>query len=247
MSPRRAQASFAQPASRAPERAESSPDGGLAIAESPERTGDDGLTAIGLAAQVLPEVEGLPCKGLNKFLARKELSIIQWKRAACPCVAYVLIGEPSMLRKFIPCLVLTAAACVPPSGPVAYVAPAPATGEGAFACAYRTINEMGFTVTNADRDAGFIAAEKYVRSGVTYHDALSVAIFQATGASGQTLRVTAMDGDRERDDDEPVSSRAPSAHGRAAARIVAETCAPGSTPVQQNIAAGYQVQARVTR
>lgn len=152
-----------------------------------------------------------------------------------------------MLRKLIPWLVLTAVACVPPSGPVTYVAPAPATAESAFACAYRTINEMGFTVTNADRDAGFISAEKYIRSGVTYHDALSVAIFQAAGASEQTLRVTAMQGERQRDDDEPVSSGTPSAHGRAAARIVAETCAPGSTPVLQNTAAGYQAQARVTK
>lgn len=153
-----------------------------------------------------------------------------------------------MLRKLLPCFVLTATACVPPSGPVAYVAPLAATGEGAFVCAYRTINEMGFTVTSADRDAGFIAAEKYITSGVTYHDALSVAIFQPAGASEQTLRVTAMHGQRQRQrEDRGVSSGAPSAHGRAAARIVAETCAPGSTPVLQNTAAGYQAQARVTR
>lgn len=152
-----------------------------------------------------------------------------------------------MSHKIIPCLVIAAAAaaCAPARGPVAYSVPVPA-GDGAFACAHRTINEMGFTVTNADREAGFIAAEKYLTHGVTYHDVLSVSIFQAAGASGHTLRVSAKEAERDGDDGER-SSGTPSAHGSAAARILAQTCAPGAQITPQRTAAGYTVQARVVR
>lgn len=152
-----------------------------------------------------------------------------------------------MRRKIMPLLLAGAAACAT-QGPVAYVASLPATGEGPFACAFRAINEMGFTVTSADRDAGFISAEKHLNptSGPRYHDKLTVAIFNAAGAGDQTLRVVAMDA-REATRNSSDFSGAPSAHGSAAARMLVQACAPGAAAVQQRASAGVQVQAQLSR
>ncbi|HEY0017091.1 MAG TPA: hypothetical protein VGC13_12260 [Longimicrobium sp.] len=111
------------------------------------------------------------------------------------------------------------------------------------------MNEMGFNVTNADQGAGFIAAEKTTvasnspLSEVVYHDRLTVAILDA-GEATRTLRVTAMYAPQTAAS--PSSGRrSPSSHGTAAARILVQTCAPGTTPVVQRAAAALQLQAPV--
>lgn len=149
-----------------------------------------------------------------------------------------------MYSKIVPCfLVIAASACMPTLGPVAYVASLPPAQEGTFTCAYRTLNEMGFTVTDVDQSAGFIAAEKWLESPYRIHDKLTVSVYDAPAGDTRTLRVTALHPPHG----EKSSNSAPSAHGRAAARIVTETCAPGSAPVQHRASNATQDQAALGR
>lgn len=154
-----------------------------------------------------------------------------------------------MFRKTMLCLLAATGGCLPVGGPLSYTASIPTPREGAFSCAFRAVNEMGFTVTNADQSAGFIAAEKSTVTSasplaeVVYHDRLTVAIFDA-GDATRTLRVTAAHVSKN-PPGERSARRPPSSHGTAAARILMQTCAPGTTPVQQHAGAAFELQAPV--
>jgi hypothetical protein len=57
---------------------------------------------------------------------------------------------------------------------------------------------LGYTVSNTNKDAGFIAGTKQTSGlgtklflGSEYHDQLTVSIFDATGGTSRTIRVTA--------------------------------------------------------
>jgi hypothetical protein len=154
-----------------------------------------------------------------------------------------------MFRTTMLCLLAGTAGCLPAGGPLSYTASIPTPRESAFSCAFRAVNELGFTVTNADQSAGFIAAEKAtaVTAGplteVVYHDRLTVAVFDADNAT-RTLRVTAAHAPQTARV-EHARTRPPSSHGTAAARMLMQTCAPGTTPVLQRAGAAFQLQAPV--
>jgi hypothetical protein len=48
--------------------------------------------------------------------------------------------------------------------PVQYNSPMPLGLDAAFACALRQLNELGYTVTNTDKSAGYLAAERQTRA-----------------------------------------------------------------------------------
>lgn len=156
------------------------------------------------------------------------------------------------MRSTAPLLVLLAAACS--SAPISYMSTTPAPESSAYECALRQINEMGYTVTNADKGAGLIAAEHQTSSGVgefmsgkKYRDVLTVSIFDAADSTkGRRLRVTAAQtteaaltlfGNASK------SQTAPSKSGKADAAALLHACAPGAA-VQEVSGVGYAVEAR---
>jgi hypothetical protein len=83
------------------------------------------------------------------------------------------------------------------TAPISFLSMTPSPADAAFSCALRQINTMNYTVTNTNKEAGFIAAEKQTSglgtallTGRKYGSSLTVSVFE--GADGQrNLRVTA--------------------------------------------------------
>jgi hypothetical protein len=83
------------------------------------------------------------------------------------------------------------------TAPISYLAPVPQGDGDAYSCALRQFNQLGFSIANADREAGFITGEKQT-SGLgmallanqTTFDHITVSIFE-DGSAGHTMRVTA--------------------------------------------------------
>ena len=46
------------------------------------------------------------------------------------------------------------------SSPISYFASSPIPQDGLYTCALRKVNELGYTVTNTNKEAGFITAER---------------------------------------------------------------------------------------
>jgi hypothetical protein len=115
--------------------------------------------------------------------------------------------------------------------PVSYVAPVPSVAGDAYACALRMVNQLDYTVTNTNRESGFIQAEKH-RAGTMEWllarddvDRLTVSIFEDTVPRQNTLRVTASAGRTyQSDGGTRLSSISPSANAKAAAQKLATTC-----------------------
>jgi len=83
------------------------------------------------------------------------------------------------------------------TAPISYVSLTPRPLEDAYSCALRKLNELGYTVTNTNKDAGFIAGTKQTSglgtqllTGSQYHDQLTVSIFDAE-SGGRRIRATA--------------------------------------------------------
>ena len=90
-------------------------------------------------------------------------------------------------------LLITACSYAPQSYSVATPSPQADT----YSCTMRQVNALGYTVANADRDAGLIVASKQtsglgtaIFTGKEYHDQLSVVVFEAD-ANRTSIRVTA--------------------------------------------------------
>lgn len=89
-----------------------------------------------------------------------------------------------------------------PSQPVPEAVPARGSTAEAFACAMRTVNELGYEVLAADRGAGFLRARRETTGTLTMiltsdesFDILTVTVYPS--ASGATmLRVVARGEDR---------------------------------------------------
>jgi hypothetical protein len=100
-----------------------------------------------------------------------------------------------MKQSVIAAALLFVAGCS--TGPVSFTGLSPDVSDALYACALRQVNQMGYTVTNTDRDAGFITGEKQTSglgtallTGQQYHDLLTVSVFD--GSDGKrTMRVTA--------------------------------------------------------
>jgi hypothetical protein len=80
--------------------------------------------------------------------------------------------------------------------PVSYVALTPRPIGDSYTCSFRLVNERGYTVTNADRAAAFIAAEKH-RNGVMQTilareevDRLTIAIYGDSASQQSRMRLT---------------------------------------------------------
>ncbi len=134
-------------------------------------------------------------------------------------------------------LVLFATACS--SAPISYMATTAAPEASAYECALRKINELGYTVTNADKGAGLILADHQTSSGVgefmsgkKYRDVLTVSIFDAAdSAAGRNLRVTASQSTEATwalFGNASKSQTAPSESGKADAAALLHACAPGA-------------------
>jgi hypothetical protein len=82
--------------------------------------------------------------------------------------------------------------------PVSYFSLTPQPSADAYTCAIRKVNELGYTVTNTNKDAGFITADKQMTGamhkvllGSEEHDQLTVSIFDDPATQQRKLRVTA--------------------------------------------------------
>jgi hypothetical protein len=98
-------------------------------------------------------------------------------------------------------IILTVGACS--TSPESFTIRTPSPSNDAFTCVQRKINELGFTVENADRDAGFLRASRQTSGLGTailvnrkYHDQLTIAIFESGDGTTQTIRVTAAQGEQ---------------------------------------------------
>ena len=103
-----------------------------------------------------------------------------------------------MRRMFLPFLAVPLAGCLHMSGvPISFTAPTPQTSADAYSCALRKVNELGYTITNANKEAGFITADKVTSSvaerlitSSDVYDRLTVSIFDAPDGKGRTIRAT---------------------------------------------------------
>ncbi|MEJ2503665.1 MAG: hypothetical protein P8177_10215 [Gemmatimonadota bacterium] len=131
----------------------------------------------------------------------------------------------------LPALALLLTACGA-AGPTSFTAPVPRSADAdPYACALRQVNELGFTVVDADRASGFLVAEKQTTGALeTFFgdahefDRLTVSIYD-DGADGRTLRVTA--GEVSRGGEEASGSESPEASGIEAAQAVLRACSTG--------------------
>jgi hypothetical protein len=117
-----------------------------------------------------------------------------------------------------------------------------------FDCALRQLNQLGYTVTNAEKGAGLIVAERQTSGAVSEaltgqksQDRLTVSIFPAADTSQTTLRVTAA-GVAEKAQLFGAASKsgtAPSDHGTADAKAVIRACSPAGTGVGPGRGSGH--------
>jgi hypothetical protein len=122
------------------------------------------------------------------------------------------------------------------SAPVSFSSTTPQPLEAAYGCALRKVNQLGYTVTNTNKDGGFINAEKQTSSGLgefltskKYHDVVTVAIFD-DGTGGRTMRVTAAGSEQRTGLFSSASKgdKAPSKDGKADANAILSACAQGA-------------------
>jgi hypothetical protein len=133
------------------------------------------------------------------------------------------------------CLLASLVGCS--SAPISYAASSPTPQDGLYACALRTVNELDYSVTTTNKDAGFISAEHRTSTGLgedltvqKYHDVLTISILEQPAGGprrlrvtvGQTRRTTVLLGRSSE------SNIAPSDKGKADANTVLAACAPGS-------------------
>jgi hypothetical protein len=145
-------------------------------------------------------------------------------------------------------VIVVALGCSSP--PVSYLVSTKATPETAFACALREVNELGYTVTNTNKEAGFIAATKETTPGFNRflgnaetHDQLTISIY-GDSASGRHIRATA--GSVKKTTallGQSTNGQSPSKEGVFAATEVLRTCGEGI--VIKQTASAFQGVARV--
>lgn len=82
------------------------------------------------------------------------------------------------------------------TAPISYLATSPQPEDATYACVLRKVNELGYTIQNTNKEAGFVAGEKQtsglgtaILTGRQYHDILTVSIFD-DGKGGKTVRAT---------------------------------------------------------
>lgn len=152
------------------------------------------------------------------------------------------------MRAAILGVVVVLGGCV--TAPVSFTGLSPDSQDAMFSCALRRVNELGYTVTNTDRDAALITGTKQTSgfgtallTGSNYHEQLTVSVYE--GADGRrTMRVTAA---QVQEDAEGLgrgsrSSSAPGDIGKADAMAVLTSCAPEGA-AQQTTTASTEFEA----
>ena len=93
-----------------------------------------------------------------------------------------------------PLSALLVAACGKSSPIFSFAINTPSPSGDAYTCSLRKINDLGYTVTNTNREAGFITAEKTtstgfsrVMSGNQWHSVLTVSIFDESAATERRI------------------------------------------------------------
>lgn len=136
-------------------------------------------------------------------------------------------------RLLVLTILLFAGACK--TAPISYFAVTPQPAADAYTCALRKINELGYTISNTNKEAGFITGDKQTSglgtrllSGSQYTSVLTVSIFDAPSTVGRRMRVTAAQV-RERSNLFTTSKNAekPSDVGISDAKTVLEACTEG--------------------
>jgi hypothetical protein len=151
------------------------------------------------------------------------------------------------------CIALVLSACH--NGPISYTVQTPQSPESAFACSLRKVNELGYTVTNSNKEAGFIAAEKHTTktamklfTNQELQDQLTISIFES-GNGKQTIRATAgTTTQRSTIFSQQTKTDQPSKDGIGAANDLLLACGEGAVTKQAN-AERYEAQrpARLSR
>ncbi len=130
------------------------------------------------------------------------------------------------------------------TAPISYLSLTPRPLDDAYACSLRKVNELGYTVSNTSKEAGFITGTKQTSglgtkllTGSEYHDQLTVSIFDAPNAGGRTIRVTAGRADR-RSNLFGTSTQAvkPSKAGTSDANALLAACGQGAVTQQGDFA-----------
>lgn len=143
-------------------------------------------------------------------------------------------------------LVALLAGCT--NGPISYAGLSPDTGDALYSCALRQVNQLGYTVVNTDREAGFITGEKRtsgmgtaILTGQNYSSQVTISVFDAENGR-RTMRVTAGQTSESALGFGAASRTviAPSDTGKADAMTILTACAPEGA-AQQASAAGYTV------
>jgi len=156
-----------------------------------------------------------------------------------------------MKRIFLVLASVLTVSCVS-SAPISYVAATPDAGSGPYSCALRKLNEIGYTITNTNKEAGFITGDKQTSgafaeafTGKKYHDQITVSVFDAGNGAGK-MRVTAAQTEENAGymfGKASATGVAPSKSGKADANTILTSCAQGPITTASS-AHSYSSEAR---
>lgn len=135
------------------------------------------------------------------------------------------------------------------TAPISFISTTPRAPDDAYTCSLRKLNELGYTVTNTSREAGFVTGTKQTSglgtklfTGSEYHDQLTISIFDE-GSGARKIRATAGRVDRKSNVfGTQVSSIKPSDKGMSDASAVLVAC--GSGDVVKQGEASYEGEAQ---
>jgi hypothetical protein len=136
--------------------------------------------------------------------------------------------------------------------PISYFALTPQPSPDAYTCALRKVNELGYTITNTSKDAGFLTADKQTTGTMhklltngEVHDQLTVSVFDDAATQQRKVRVTA--GTTEAKSGllggTSTSAQSPSDSGIADANSVLSACATG--PITKQSSATWSARVAV--
>lgn len=128
--------------------------------------------------------------------------------------------------------------------PISYFSLTPRPSGDAYTCAVQKVNELGYTVTNTNREAGFITADKQTTgamrkalTGQEFHDQLTVSVSEDAPSQKRKLRVTAAATTaRTTLFNTSTSSKSPSDEAVADANAILAACAEGTITRQARVA-----------
>jgi hypothetical protein len=140
-------------------------------------------------------------------------------------------------------LLCSVSACA--TSPISFLVASPQPADAVFACALRKVNELGYTVTNSNKDAGFIAAQKDRSNAVAKflsneekEDQLTISIFSAADGKRQLRATAGSSKKRSTIFSQQTSTEAPSKEGIGAANDLLLACGEGVVS-RQSAQAGY--------